>query len=1111
MKKKLIITCGVLLLILGGLIVAPNLIDWNDYKPMVADAFESATGQTVKLDGDLSFKLLPSPALSASNVSLANVPGGQAANFLEMDALDLRVELWPLFSGDFKVTSLVVDGGKIHLERDLEGAANWETLFQSAETEPAPEKQREVVLESFILRNTEVTYDDASTRFHEAVSKINADLNISSLTGPVNGKGDLVYHAIPIDFTLATGQFSEGANVPVRLDLVLDGDDPGLSFQGTYVEEEGIVALSGNLSAGGDDASTLIDLAEAAGGMEQPPEGPWEQNYKAETSILMVTTPEKTDVVLDSLSLTLGQTTATGKTQLLIADNFEIKSDLDIDRVKAEDWTGGEDSNQPFEMPEDIKASLTLDIGTISYRGGNIENVSLKGGLTEGKFAIETLNATLPGRADLMVSGSLTAKSGQPVMDAKVHIDARTLRDLLGWLDIDVSSYPKNRVTRLTFDGRVLYADPAVEIMGATATLDSTRFSGGMTLDLDDSTHFAVAGTVNDIDLDAYFPDLLEKAEYANFSDQFKGWQEALKGLTGYTAIIDLKLDRLKMMGANLRTIAFKGALTGDDIAITTLTVASFEGAGLSLSGTVKDIPDTFSYDLTTTVSANNFQPFLSWADMESPFEERVVPSGSIQAAFKGTGSAGTFSTSGILSGIEFRLAGTANALKTKPVIAADLRLYHERMIEFVRKFSPEYFPAKTPLGVFNLTARLEGGEGDLTFKDLALQLGPARFQGALTYRTLNERPTITGEISGQTMTLDDFMAPAEAGITEVAGGEGERWSSDVWDLEFLRSTDFDVKFSLNSLAFRTYRFLNPTVRLKAANGVMTIDNMTAGFFGGTITVNGTMNAAATPVIKVDVALKGVSTRDVLKSSSDISNLTGTMDFTGAFTGTGDSQKAVIATLAGNAELATRNGVIKGIDMPKLSEQMGALDSLIAFKSLLGTVFKGGETPYRYILAKPAVKAGVISFNQVESDVDATEIGGRGKIDLPRWQMDVSGALRLKDHADVPAIGVNMTGRVDTPSVRYDYAALTAHMTEKFTSTLFQQLLKKPKTEGEGQPLPQGQEQPAQNPPAEGDQPTAEPSPEEQILKGLFDLLGGQQEDETPAEDDDDGGGGGGL
>ncbi len=123
MKKKFLIFIGVILVIFGLLLVAPGLVDGNKFKPLIEDGFEAATGRQIIIGGDLSLKLIPSPALSVKDVSLANIPGGAAENFLELDRLDLRLEFLPLLSGDYKITSLVLEGGTINLERDAAGNA----------------------------------------------------------------------------------------------------------------------------------------------------------------------------------------------------------------------------------------------------------------------------------------------------------------------------------------------------------------------------------------------------------------------------------------------------------------------------------------------------------------------------------------------------------------------------------------------------------------------------------------------------------------------------------------------------------------------------------------------------------------------------------------------------------------------------------------------------------------------------------------------------------------------------------------------------------------------------------------------------------------------------
>lgn len=1100
MKKKLIIIVGVLVLLLGGLVIAPNLIDWNSYKPQLASGVETATGQAIKFEGDLSFKLLPSPALRASDVSLPNWPGGEAENFLEMEGLDIRLELFPLLSGDVKITSLVVDGGKIFLERDLEGNANWEVLFESEETSDEPEEAGAVEMESFVLNATDIHYSDAQAGFRDAVLGINADLIITSLSGPFTGNGDLEYHGVPIDFTFATGLFAEGANVPLRIGLVPGGESPGLQFQGTFVQEASVTALSGSFKGEGGDAFPLISLIGEVAEMDELPVGPWENDYKVDTNLLLVLTAEKTDLVLDPLSFSLGSMDVNGDIHLLYAENIETKVEVAINTLNANDWMSEGGEGDPFELPGDIKADISLEVQRTAYNGGEIKNADFKGKLENGRLTIENLAMVLPGNSDLRLTGTLESRSEKALLNAKIHLDSRALRDFATWLDFDLSAFPSNRANRLTFDGQLRFADPAVEIIGATISLDSTRFAGGVTLDLDDPSLFAVAGTINTLDLDTYYPDLLQKTEHENMASRINGWQEGLMGLSGFTGIMDLKADRLKMMGANLTNITFGGSLGDDSLEIATLEVGSFEGARLTLSGSITDIPGQMFYNLRSSISAETFKKLMAWAETESPFEERVVPSGTITAQLNGNKNRTRYDLSGNLSGIAFSLKGTAENLLGEPVIAADLGLSHDRMIEFVRNFSPEYFPAKTPLGAFKFSASLKGDEGDLRLDNLSLQMGPSTIKGNLRYRTQNERPNITGALSTQRIKLDDYMAPVEAGIEEVSEG-GARWSGDVWDTTFLKETDFNISFEANALAFRTYNFTNPKVLIKGQSGVLTVENLNSGFYGGRLSVNATMDARDIPTLDISMDLNGVSTAEVLKSSADISNFTGTMNFSGTFKGRGSSQREIINTLNGQSTLSTNNGVIKGINMPRLSEQMNTLDNLAAFTSLIGRAFEGGETPYRFISTAAEISGGVISFEQIDSDIDATDVGGRGNINLPAWNMDISGALRMKEHETIPAIGFSMKGRVDEPVVKYDYAALQTHMTNQFATSLFENLLgvptpEEPAEEGEG-----GLE-------GEGAEEEHEPTPEEEMIQGIFDLFGGKDEEEEEAEDEEDEGGG---
>jgi len=1102
LKKKILIISGVLVLLLGILIILPNLVDWNKFKPQFADGVKAATGQTITIDGDLKFKLLPSPALTASNVSLANIPGGIAPNFVELQGLDLRLKLWPLFSGDLQITSLVLEGGKIFLERDAEGRANWEVLF-TAEAESG-DQERQVTLESFILRDTTISYIDVASDTREAVEAINADLVVTSLSGPYRGEGDLIYRAIPIAFEIAAGEFSEGATVPLDLILIPSGDGPGLAFDGSYVEEGGIAALSGNLGFKGKNAENLVLLLSRLAGIEAVPAGDWKNAYSGKATVLALKSEDKTEIDLDDLSLTLGKMTATGALKLVQDQALNATVGLEIDTLNIDKWLAG-DEEAELEFPEGVTAALDLKIKQAIYRAGPLDDVTFLAKLEDRKLSIEKLQAAIPGNTSLTLYGTLEARGGPPVFDGNVDLESRTFRTLLDWLEVDHSSFPRNRLSRFSFSGKVRMADPVLEVEKATIGLDSTRFSGGMTLDLEKITHFAIVGSLNNLDIDSYFPAAAGEGEAQTLAERVQNLKQTLKDLSDYNGFISLRAETLKAIGANIRGVVFKGTIDGGVLGVQQLVADAFEGAAMSFNGRIGAEGEDISFDATLTVSSANLSTIMRWAAVENPFEERVIPAGNLNARMRGTLARAAAGLTGQFSGIDFEASGQINDLVGEPSFDITIKLAHASTVELIRKFTPAYFPARTPLGPFSLTAGLSGKSLDYTLAGLNLQLGPAAIQGDIRVRERAGRTFYGGNLTTRNIVLDDFMAPVDAGLKEVIEKGGERWSDDQWDVAFLRENDLDVTVGADSLNFRTYRFLNPKARLASEGGILKVENLTAGFFGGSFATNITMDARETPKLDIKLDMKGVSTEQALRASADITRLTGTMSLNGAFTGTGFSQREFISTFSGSATVSTKDGVIKGIDLPKLSKNVENVSAIEALGTILTSPFRGGQTAYRFIRSEIGIKNGVARFGTIESDVDSGEIGGKGVIDLAKWLMDVSGGIKLKDHPTLPAIGVNMKGRIDEPDVSFDVAPVRQYLMKELQNMLFQKLLKTPK---QPQPVPEGQGGEGIPPAATPEQQT-EPTLEEQIFKGLADILGGGEEEEEPEEGDDEGGGGG--
>jgi len=129
--KVLLWTSLLLVLLVGGLLVAANYIDWNSYRPEVVRLVKEATGRDLKLSGDLDFKLFPVPRIAAEGLSFANAPWASPAAMLEANSLALTIAPRALLVGKIRLRSIILEQATLRLETSASGQSNWE--FEQAD------------------------------------------------------------------------------------------------------------------------------------------------------------------------------------------------------------------------------------------------------------------------------------------------------------------------------------------------------------------------------------------------------------------------------------------------------------------------------------------------------------------------------------------------------------------------------------------------------------------------------------------------------------------------------------------------------------------------------------------------------------------------------------------------------------------------------------------------------------------------------------------------------------------------------------------------------------------------------------------------------------------
>ena len=142
--KVLLITLGVLLLALAGLVTAAIVFfDANALRERITVAVKKETGRELLL-GDIQLGFFPWIKAEISGISLSNAPGFGPQPMLTAESLTLGVKLLPLLRDrQVQASTLRLAGVNVQLAVNAEGISNWADLSTPAETPatdtPAPD------------------------------------------------------------------------------------------------------------------------------------------------------------------------------------------------------------------------------------------------------------------------------------------------------------------------------------------------------------------------------------------------------------------------------------------------------------------------------------------------------------------------------------------------------------------------------------------------------------------------------------------------------------------------------------------------------------------------------------------------------------------------------------------------------------------------------------------------------------------------------------------------------------------------------------------------------------------------------------------------------------
>jgi uncharacterized protein involved in outer membrane biogenesis len=946
-KKVLIGAAGVLGVLVVALLAAPFFVDLNKFTPKIAAEVRKATGRELVISGSVSLKtLLPTPIVSVTGVKFLNERGARNPSMVEVKQVTVKPSLLALLGGRIEVDEVSLLEPKIVLEINAEGKPNWEFTPSVAEAKPAaptPSTPMPLSVGRLTIDDGTVIFSDSKAGLSVTAEKANFTASVGSLDGPYTLAGGAMVNGAPLKIDLSVGaKASDG----MATSLALEAGGGKLSFKGKLSEFGPKARLSGLASASADSLTTFVGTLANLAGQQAPPLPPL---LAGKFSFDGGLEASQTQFAAKDFKLALAGDSGSGSISVTLKPALAVEGKvslpkIDLDRTLAAlsavaPAAAAPGKPAPPAAPTSgsgasvlgaVSAKLTIEAAEVVYNKQPVRNVVIDLDAKGGAVAVPRLNAVLPGEMVLQARSTMSGDPARPAVSGDFSLVGPKLRDTLNWLAVDVSSVPANKLQRLSLKGKLGSTGGSVQVSDAVFELDDVRGSGGVTVTFSLPLAIVTRLDIDTIDIDSFLarPADGQKIPTAAPTPAAPGRPAP----AGPTVGLKLKVAKAIYNKETIGGIDVDLALQGRALKLNDVKISNLGGARLAVRGSV-----------------SNYDSALPQADLAFNFEAPDIGRVLKVAGATAPAGLGQVAASGAVN-------GTVEAMTFREV-----------------NLSAQGQAARID-GTLTMPGAAKGPPSSIGYKGRIMANGQT-IEGTVDAKVA-DRPTITADLRTTLLDLDKLGGPAPAAqrgarpAPPAAGG-----GSSATGLAGLRAFDASLKLVADTLVSSPLRISNADIAVTLRNGVMTLQNLKGGIYGGTLDLSGSINASQ-PVLTFDLKgnANGINLGEMLRSTSGTNvfggsikvTVDGRLNATGlTLRGQGANSEQIKATMVGGAQLGGH--VFVGADKALIalgSTAAGAAGGLL--DNTLGNVF--GAVGQRGITSNLLTAASVMLNRFVNRD-----------------------------------------------------------------------------------------------------------------------------------------------
>jgi AsmA protein len=429
-KWLLAIVVGLIAIILVSVWVAPMVINFDRYKPLIETEASKVLGRPVTVGGKIEPSVFPWIGVAIHDLHLGNPRGFEQKDFVSIGLFEVRIKLWPLLFGNYKLKRFVLNDPRIVLIKQKDGRTNWEGLGETTAKKPGPKPRgtppakgplpiKGLAVGQFAISNGSLQYIDQAARARHEINHIQLTLADISLNRPIR-----------VNFSASVD------NHPVRLSGMVGpvGSNPGKSPLDVNLTAELLERIQVQLVG---RVENLMDSPQAAMAVQvapfslrnvmadlnhQPmPIESADKNTltKIALSMKLSGTPDHVNVSDGRLTLDESQMTFSAQAKEFAKPKIKLEAALDhidLDRYlpppsegkpsgtpkASEHGTAPAAQKTNYEPLRKLILDAQLKVGELKVKNARTRNIVLKAKADKGIIRIDPLNIDLyDGRASI--------------------------------------------------------------------------------------------------------------------------------------------------------------------------------------------------------------------------------------------------------------------------------------------------------------------------------------------------------------------------------------------------------------------------------------------------------------------------------------------------------------------------------------------------------------------------------------------------------------------------------------------------------------------------------------------------------------------------------------